>query len=140
MSKYTYEQIRGLVAKSEQQGATLHCTFRCTLSAQSADSVVAIKEQGGVMQRVQDRAKSSVWYSIRRSLLRSLRNVFGYGMIGRLLSDLSGEALGAARTFADNSFSESQLQDATVRAFEAVAHNFRWDDSMGQLVWAQQGA
>lgn len=134
-----YEEIEGLIVSAQQQQAVMVCTFRCTISFESAQATVPIlpnQGMGGVASRMQQRAKQSVWWSIRRSLATAIRRKFGHGILGQLGAELAGEALGAAENLSEHTYTDAQLRAATVRAFEQVRDRFRWDARMDQWVWA----
>ena len=137
MGKYRYDDIRGLIASAEQDGPVMKCTFRCTISGHSVDSAAPIVEPGA-MQKFQDRAKQGIWYSIRRAIFYRLRRMFGHGLLGQMAAELGAGAVEAARDFTEHTYSDEQLDAAKVRAYEQVAASFRWDQGMGQFVWASE--
>ncbi len=138
MSQVTYEEIEGLISKAEQQQAVMACTFRCTVSGQSADAVAPISNpQGGLMVHAQNAARRSMWYSIRRTILNMITQFFGRGAIGRMARDVSSSMMSGAQQMTQHMYTEDQKREAVVRAFMQVQTMFRYDEGIRQWVWAR---
>jgi hypothetical protein len=137
MRQVTYEEIEGLITKAEQQQAVMTCTFRCTVSGQSADAIAPITNpQGGVMVHAQNAARRSVWYSIQRAIRDLIYQFLGRGAMGRVARDVTSSMMSGAQQMTQHMYSEDQKRDAVVRAFMQVQTRFRYDEGMGQWVWA----
>ncbi len=139
MRSVTYEEIEGLITKAEQQQTMMTCTFRCTVSGQSADSAAAIQggaNSGGMMVHAKNAARRSMWTSVRRMLFDVISKFLGRGTAGRMAREVSSSMLSGAQQMSRNIFTEEQKRDAIVRSFVQVQSRFRYDEGMGQWVWA----
>ena len=138
MRQVTYEEIEGLISKAEQQQAVMACTFRCTISGNTADSVAPISNpQGGMMVHAQNAARRSMWNSIRRAILNMITQFLGRGAMGRVARDVSSSMMSGAQQMTQHMYTEDQKREAVVRAFTHVQSQFRYDEGMGQWVWAR---
>ena len=135
MRQVVYEEIEGLIVDAQQKEANMVGHFRCTISGQSAQSSAVIGETG-MMARVQDVAKRSMWYSVQRMIQNFIRRFVGGAAGSRMARELSRELVGEAQQRTRHLYSEEQKRAAVVRAFEQVRASWRWDERMGQWVWA----
>ena len=137
MPEITYETIKPLLAKEEERGGEMACTFTCPVSGVSVDASGAMHKAESAVGRVADQMKQSVkrslFYSIRNAVTNAVGDLLGGGTAGRIgrqaAYSATGEAerRGSAGSGAGPSFSEAEKQAAVVEAFNKVAAQFVWD-------------
>ena len=143
MPEITYETVKPLLTKEEQQGGMMACTFTCPVSGFSVDASGSLRKTESAAGRVADQVKrsvkSSLFYSIRNAVSSAVGGLLGSGMAGRVgrqavhsaTSQAGGPAAGG------QSFSDADKQAAVVDAFNRVAAQFVWDDGDSRWTAAQ---
>lgn len=122
-----FSQIEPLVTAAEQIGDRLKCTFTCPVSSKSANAMVGIVEANSdtLGTKVRSRLRSGAIQTMARSATRSLRSLFGSGVVGRLASEIANDK--AKEVAATGGFSTEELQRAQVAAFKQVLSQFAWN-------------
>lgn len=136
MSQISFELVQPLIAQANQQGSTMHVTFRCPVSGHTVESRGHLQAANTMGSRVAQSAKRSVLWSLRSSLSRAIRSSLGYGIAGRVAADAASGAINTSGS-GQQSYSEADRQAAMVRAFESVANQFVWDAQNNRYVSAQ---
>ena len=122
-----FSHIEPLVTAAEQAGDRLKCTFTCPISRKSANAMVGIVEANAdtLGTKVRSRLRSGAIQSIARSATRSLRSLFGSGVVGRLASEIANDK--AKEVASTGGYSTEELQRAQVAAFKQVMSQFAWN-------------
>lgn len=137
MSEITYESIQNLVDHAEQDGRQMKVTFKCPATQDVIASSATIQAGKELKDVAMASAKKSVMYSVRRTLMSTIRSVLGGGMFGKVGRDVASELMRGMETKAKESYSEAEKQAAVVAAFEAVKTRFAWDGKNQRWVSAQ---
>ena len=121
-----FSRVQPLVSSAEQAGDRLHCTFTCAVSNKSATTTVNIVEANAatVGTKVRSRLRSGAIRSVTRTVTRSLRSIFGSGVVGRLANELADDK--AKQVAATGGYSPVELERAKVAAFAKVQSQFAW--------------
>jgi uncharacterized tellurite resistance protein B-like protein len=134
MTEVSYESIYPLIARAEQMGSAMVCTFVCPVSGEQIEATAELAHRGG--NAVMVAAKQSFARDARLMLGRVLRGAFGYGFFGRMLGEAAEAAVnpyGAMQQMP--TFSDEEKIDAIVAAF-LNANAFVWDPRRnGWISW-----
>lgn len=136
MSQISYDTIHPLIARAEQEGTAMRVTFRCPVSGQEVEASAGLRAANTVGNRVAQSAKRSLMWSVRGAIAGAVRRAFGHGMLGSMASSAARGAM-SSTSGSTTSFSDSDKQDAMVRAFESVASQFAWDAPNNRFISAQ---
>ena len=134
MSEVTYEQVSAILASSSVDKDTVYCQFKCPVSGTVVEASASLRSTAAdsTSGKVKERAKSTLFSSLRRSLVSAVRSVTGGGLAGRIASDAANEAtrdVGKGKTF-----TEEDQQRGVVDAFKSVQSSFAWDADKKQFV------
>lgn len=135
MSQSTYETIQPLIARAEQQGATMQVTLRCPVSGHEVQASAGLRAADSMTGRMAQSAKRRLLWSVRSAITSAVRSALGYGVVGSMASAAAQEAVSTGGH--NVSYSEDDKRDAVVRAFESVSAQFVWDDQQGRYISAQ---
>jgi len=133
MSKHLdYESIAPLVDQLEIKLASLYVTFKCPVSGQHINSTARIGEMTPVGG---DPGRSGDFERLRDALENGTRSLAGerdlppFGAPHATLHDAEGKAFDKPEQL------EAEVRThGIVRAFEAVARRFRWEDAAKRWV------
>jgi tellurite resistance protein len=135
MSQISYDTIRSLVVRAEQEGASMHVTFRCPVSGHEVEARAGLRAADSMGNRLVQNAKRSLMWSVRGAITGAVRRAFGHGMAGSMAASATRGAMSSAES--SQRFSESDKQDAVARAFQSVSSQFVWDAPNNRFISAQ---
>ena len=130
MSDLNYTDIESLVASKEVKGSTVHVTFRCDETGAEANSSASIERGTGMKAEAARSAKTNIWYSIRRSVLGTISDLFGRGAAGRVARDVANTGMKNAQSSTQHG--KAEVQAAVVKAFDGVKNQFVCDQTTGR--------
>lgn len=120
MQRFSLEAVRPLIHSSAVDGRRLHVVFRCPVTSERVESAWQAPPLGVSAQIADERG--TVLFQVRRQLNGVVRDVLGYGHLGRLARTASDTALGSVTTL-----TTTEEERGLVEAFRRVSDAFRWD-------------
>lgn len=135
MSQISYNTIHPLIVHAEQQGTAMRVTFRCPVSGQEVHASAGLRAANTIGNRVAGTAKRNLMWSVRGAIAGAVRRAFGHGMLGSMAAGAARDAMSAGES--NLRFSDSEKQEAIVRAFASVSSQFAWDAQNGRFISAQ---
>jgi uncharacterized tellurite resistance protein B-like protein len=136
LSDTTYADIRPLIANERLEGPRVVVMFRCTETGERHPAVAEMASSNDSAPRrfAEVQARATQW-TMRQSLARSVSSMLGGGMASSLAHQAVMRNTAPAGKVAgrDQVFTEKDREDAVVRAFQSISHNFR-RDSRGRWV------
>ena len=137
MSQISYEMIQPLIVQAAQQGSSMHVTFRCPVSGQSIEARGHLQASSSLGGKVAESAKRSIMWSLRSSLSRAISRSLGYGIAGRVASDVAYGAVSSGGGSSTQSYSDADKQAGIIAAFESVSSKFAWDAQNRRYISAE---
>jgi hypothetical protein len=117
----TYDTVEPLIARVQEDGETLVCSFVCPLTDRSYEGTGQL-QKGRTLEDVS---------TVERSMLDSVRQSLAFLLRGALEDPRSKRALAGDAVMAHSgkhsSFSESERKAAVVLAFKSASSRFVWD-------------
>lgn len=126
MSSPTFETIESLIASQEVRGTSVAVTFRAPGTDQDVESSATIQRSNSMQATATRSAKKNMWSSLRRTITKTISEVFGKGVAGKVARDVSNAAV--KQTQDKTAFSKPEIQDAIVQAFVSVQDRFTWNE------------
>ncbi|MHC5019831.1 MAG: hypothetical protein ACYTGX_06905, partial [Planctomycetota bacterium] len=68
----TYDDIAPLIAEENQNGSTMHVTFRCPDTGIEAKATASVKQLKTVKSTAARSLKRSLWYQLRRAVTSAI--------------------------------------------------------------------
>ena len=135
MPQPTHDNIAPLIADLSSSGRSVRVVFRCPVSGDQVNASHAVSGKPAASSQLMNTAKRSMMYSLQRTLSTTIRDVFGYNMVGRMASDVARSAVQtAAQGTSRNTLSAAEQRDAALEAFKTVSSRFVWDNSRGHWI------
>lgn len=138
MTAPTLDSIRPLIQDLQVSGRSVRVRFVCPRSGQSVSASHTLQAAGPTaLSRVSNTVGRSLLWSLRSAVAQVIRRSLGYGIAGRVASDLAYSAMNqATRTSSQRSttLSGRERDEATLQAFVSVQDQFVWDGASGGWV------
>ncbi|MFT5679536.1 MAG: hypothetical protein ACI8RZ_000440 [Myxococcota bacterium] len=138
MPQPTHDNIAPLIADLQSSGRSVRVVFRCPVSGDQFNANHSVSGRPAASSQLMNTAKRSMMYSLQRAVSSTIRDVFGYNMVGRVASDVARSAVQSATQNTNrNTLSDAEQRDATLEAFKKVSQKFVWDSNRGHWISAK---
>ena len=114
MSQLSIETINPLVVDIRVQGRTVQVVFQCPLSGQQFPAKHYQQQDRSIASQALKSTKRSVMYAIQNAISQTIREVFGYNIVGRTAGNVARQTMYTATNNIQNSLSNKEKQQAIV--------------------------
>lgn len=123
MERITFSDIAPLLVSRQvdKERNTVHCIFACPVTSRQVTAQAYISEGTGFGDRLLDSAARSFWYEARYAVAQKICSFLPHGFLREVVQ---GTAWRMAYGGQDGVRSKTELDDATLKAFETVRHEF----------------
>lgn len=123
MERITFSEIAPLLVSRQvdQQSNTVHCIFACPVTSRQVSAQAYISEGSGFRDRLLDSAARSFWYEARYTVAQKICSFLPHGFLREVVQ---GTVWRMAYGGQDGVRSKAELDDATLKAFQSVRHEF----------------
>lgn len=123
MDRVTFSEIEPLLVSRQvdKERNTVHCIFSCPVTGRQVTADAYISEGTGFGDRLLDSAARSFWYETRYAVAQKICSFLPHGFLREVVQ---GTAWRMAYGGQDGVRSGTELNNATVEAFQSVRHEF----------------
>lgn len=129
---FTLAALRPLIQEQKATGRRLVVRFACPVSGTtvSARWQAPREDANSAMNTLKRRARRTLWWELRRQVMRMILGLLGRGAMGRVASQVAGSALHAHQRARSRpgarTLSQEEIDQGTCEAFASVSSHFAW--------------
>ncbi len=130
----TYAEVEQYLLNHEIEGTKIYCEFQKP-NGEVLESHALIKKSQDIKSQVAKKMARMAKKQAKRHVGRFIRGALGGGMLGRIGSSVSRSSVDnvADNATGEASYSESEINEAVVKAFSRVAREFGYTRGRGKL-------
>ena len=132
MEKLNYQKIASLLVRQDvnKKENSIKCLFKVENSEEVIEATASLSKKNTAGDYAKNLVQRELRWSLWRFVYRLIGRQMGWGIGSYIASDLAGSAVNVAsdkmEKTTERSFSDEEIKEGIITAFNSVAYRFQW--------------